>query len=188
MTVGERTLGLAGDLVERQLAEEAQGDDLAVRLGEGRDGGAHVRRTLGADGEHRRVRARARRDRLRVAGGRTPDRGSVAAAAGRVEPADRAPLPDLAQRDADRDPRQPRPERAVAAPAGERAIGGHEGLLGGILGLVQVAEDPMAGPDDGCRFALDEVAVGVAVAGEDGVDDRAITALIIGTGRWSARV
>ena len=63
---------------------------------------------------------------------------------------------------------------------GERAIGGHEGLLGGVLGLVQVAEDPVAGPDDRGRLALDEAAEGVAVPGEDGLDRRAVAGEVIG--------
>jgi len=71
-------------------------------------------------------------------------------------------------------------ERAVAPPAGERAVGGHERLLGGVLGLMQIAEDAMAGPDDRHRLAFDELPVGIPVACEDGIDDRALIAVVVG--------
>ena len=45
----ERTFRLAGDLLERELAEEAQDHDLAVGLRERGDGGPEVGGTLGAD-------------------------------------------------------------------------------------------------------------------------------------------
>ena len=172
----ERPLRLTRDLLERQVAEEAQRDDLAVRLGQGGDGAADVGGPLRANGDARRVR---RCDRGRST-------ASVAAAAADPPVGSSAPVgssqvterrwPRLAQSDPDRDPGQPRAERAVAAPARERAVGGHERLLGGVLGLVQVAEDAVAGPDDRGRFALDEEAEGIAVAGEHGIDDRAVIA------------
>ena len=95
--------------------------------------------------------------------------------------------PSTPQRETDRDARQPRSERTVAAPARERPIGGHESLLGDVLGLVQVAEDPMAGAHDRRGFALDELAEGISVAGEHGIDDRAVGAVMVGPGRggWS---
>ena len=138
---------------------------------------------LGAQREHRGIGAGADRDRLRVAGRRRRIATAGHAAGRRVEPADGAPLADLAQGDADRDAGQPRTERALAAPARERSVGGHERLLRGVLGLVEVAEDPMAGPDDRRRFALDQMPIGITVAGEDGVDDGAVTALVVRTGR-----
>ena len=73
-------------------------------------------------------------------------------------------LTGLAQSDPDRDARQPRTERSVATPARQRTVRGHERLLRGVLGLVEVAEDPMAGPDDRRRLALDEPAEGISVA------------------------
>jgi len=51
-----------GDLVERQLAEEPQGDDLAVRLVEQRDCAPHRIGTLGVERQRERVgRGRGRR-------------------------------------------------------------------------------------------------------------------------------
>ena len=41
----------------------------------------------------------------------------------------------------------------------------------------------MAGAHDGRRFALDQMPIGVAVAGEDGIDDRAVSVLVVRTGR-----
>jgi len=35
---------------------------------------------------------------------------------------------------------------------------------------MEIAEDPMAGADDGGRFAFDEEPEGVAIAGQDGLD------------------
>ena len=96
-------------------------------------------------------------------------------------------LPDTPQRDANGDPRQPRAERPVATPARERAIRGHEGLLGDVLRLVQVAEDPMACAHDRSRLAVDQVTKRLPVAGEDGIDDRALRAVTVGPrgGGWS---
>ena len=114
------------------------------------------------------------------------DRASSAAAAGsvrsgsagsgRIDPGDGPPAAGLAERDAHRDPGQPCPERSFAAPARERAIRGHERFLGRILGLVQVAEDAVAGANDRRRFALHEQAVGVAITGQHGIDDRPLIA------------
>ena len=47
---------------------------------------------------------------------------------------------------------------------------GHERLLGGILGFVEVAEDAVARSDDGRRLAVDEEPERVPIAGQDGVD------------------
>ncbi len=153
------------------------------RYGSGRAATALRRsaRALGAHDDHRRVRLRPRRHRLRVR-----DVGaSGVRRIPRLEPRDRSPFAGLPDGDAHRDARQPGAERTVAAPAGERAIGGHECLLGSVLGFVQVAEHPMARPDDRCRFTLDQVAIGIAIAGEDGVHDRAVIALIPGADRGS---
>ena len=173
----ERSTGLAGDLVEAQLAEEPQRDDLAVRLGERRRRRARTsvaRSARRASDDGSVMRPRPSSDAWSIAADRS---GRVVRRRSRPNGSRHAtdrPLAGLAQGDPDRDARQPRPERAVAAPAGERAIGGHECLLGGILGLVEVAEDPVAGPDDRRRLALDEAAEGVAVAGEDGLDRGAV--------------
>ena len=107
--------------------------------------------------------------------------------AGRVDPGHGLALADTPQREADRDARQPRSEGTVAAPARERPIGGHESLLGDVLGLMEVAEDPMAGPHDRRGFALDELAKGISVASEHGIDDGAVGAVMVwpGRGGWS---
>ncbi len=104
---------------------------------------------------------------------------------GRIEPRDAASLAGLAEGDPDRDAGQPGTERSVATPAGERSIRGHEGLLGGVLGFMQVPEDPMARPDDRRGLSIDEVAEGVTVAGEDGIDDGPVIAALgrLGAGR-----
>jgi hypothetical protein len=99
--------------------------------------------------------------------------------AGRVQPGDRTSLADLTKRDPDGDACQPRTERSVTSPARERSICGHECLLGSVLGLVEVSEDSVAGPDDRRRFSLDDVTVRVTVACEDRVDHDTVTALIV---------
>lgn len=43
---------------------------------------------------------------------------------------------------------------------------------------MEIAEDSMASPDDGCAFALDQDAECVSVTGEDGIDDRSIVAAV----------
>jgi hypothetical protein len=47
---------------------------------------------------------------------------------------------------------------------------------------MEVAEDPIAGPDDVGRFAFDEGPEGVAIAGQDGPDCRAFRQLVDGKG------
>ena len=71
-------------------------------------------------------------------------------------------------REAHPDPAEPGPEGPVGAPGRERPVGDHEGLLGDILGLGEVPEDAIAGPDEGRPFALHERPKRVAVAGKDG--------------------
>ncbi|HEY8632274.1 MAG TPA: hypothetical protein VIL50_03900, partial [Candidatus Limnocylindrales bacterium] len=60
-----------------------------------------------------------------------------------------------------------------AAPTGEAPEGGHECLLGGVLGLVEIAEDAMARADDTSRFAVDEDPERVTIAGQDSLDSGA---------------
>jgi hypothetical protein len=170
----ERAFGLPRDLLEREFAEEPEDHDFAIWLRQSGDRGPKGRRTLRPKGMRRRVGRRA-----------SPKRGRRDGVATRVvrrglEPCDRPSLTDPSQRDANGDAGQPRTKRSVVAPAGERTIGSHECLLGGILGLVQVTEDAVAGPDDGRRLSLDEVAVRVAVTTEDCIDDGTLGAL---TGR-----
>jgi len=57
---------------------------------------------------------------------------------------------------------------------------------------MEIAEDPMAGPDDRCALSVDQDAKRVAVAGEDSIDDRAVISTLvralgrIGTGDGSS--
>ncbi len=88
---------------------------------------------------------------------------------GRVDPGHVAAALGASQRDPNGDPGQPRSERTVATPRGEAPKGRHEGLLGRILGLMEIAEDAMAGPQDGWTFALHEHAECIAIAGQDGI-------------------
>ena len=88
-----------------------------------------------------------------------------------IDPVDRAGLVRAAQGDVERDPADPGRERAVTAPCGQRAVGGHERLLGGIFGRVAIAKHPVADAGDGRQVALDQHRIRVAVAGEDIGDD-----------------
>jgi hypothetical protein len=45
---------------------------------------------------------------------------------------------------------------------------------------VEIAEDAMTGPDDRRGLAFHELPVGVPVAGEDNLDDRAIIEVVVG--------
>ena len=106
--------------------------------------------------------------RDRIVGGHRALAGSQG-----VAPRDGPSLAGLSQRDPDPDPRQPRTEWPLPSPARELPIRGHHGLLRGILGVGPIPEDPMARPNERDRFALDQAAEGLAVAGQDGVDDGA---------------
>lgn len=152
--------GLGGDLVEAQLAEEAQRDDLAIGLVETADRRAESCGALGSKGTHCRIRT-----------SRKVDAGRRIA---RIDPCHVASALGSAERDPDGDARQPGPERSVATPAGEAPEGGHEGLLGGVLGIVEVAEDSVAGADDRGRLAIDEDPERVAIAGKHGLDSGAL--------------
>ncbi len=166
----EGSTGLGGDLHEAELAEEPQGDDLAIGLIQPGDRAPKVGGALGADRGQSGIRAARKVDR----------RGRIR----RIDPGDVAAALGPADRDPDRDPRQPGAEGTVAAPTGKAAERNHEGLLGRILGLMEIAEDAMAGANDGSRFAIDEDPERVTVAGQDGVDRSAfIKALMSVTGR-----
>ncbi|MEA2619972.1 MAG: hypothetical protein QOC97_745 [Chloroflexota bacterium] len=45
---------------------------------------------------------------------------------------------------------------------------------------MQIAEDAMAGPDDGHGLTFDKLPIGIPVAGEDGIDDRSLITEVIG--------
>jgi hypothetical protein len=155
----ERTTRLGGDLVEAQFTEEAQGDDLAIWLVQAADRRPDPGGALGPQRGDRGIRA-----------ARQVDAGSRLV---RIDPGHVAPGLGPTERDPDGDPRQPRPERTVAAPAGEAPEGGHERFLSCVLGLMKVPDDAVAGADDGSRFPLDEDPERVPVTGQDGLDSGA---------------
>lgn len=155
----ERPARLGRDLVEAQLAEETQGDDLAIRLVEPRNGRPDAGGALGSEGADRRILPAGQID----AGGRV----------GWVDPRDVVTTLRPAKGDPHRDPGDPGAERTVTAPAGQTPEGGHEGLLRGVLGLMEIAEDAMAGADDRGRFAVDEDPERVTIAGQDSLDSGA---------------
>jgi hypothetical protein len=49
-----------------------------------------------------------------------------------------------------------------------------KGLLGSVLGLVEISEDAVAGADDRGRFTLHEDPERVPIAGQDGFDGSAL--------------
>jgi hypothetical protein len=155
----QRPTSLGGDLVEAQLAKEAEGDHFTVRLIESADRGLDACCALRPQ----------RGDRGIETAGQV-DAGRWIA---RVDPGDIAPALRTPERDADSDPRQPGPEWPVSAPAREASEGGHERLLGGVLGLVEIAENAVAGADDGGRLVLDEDPERVSIASQDGIDSGA---------------
>lgn len=158
------------DLGQGKVAEEAQEDDLAIRLVERRDGPANG---IGPLGFHRDV---GRVGRQRGSSGR---RSRQAAAVwlyqDRIEAHYWAPAAGPPERNPHRNPAQPGAKRPGRLPAGERAIGDHECLLGCVFGFVEVAQDPVAGADDGGRLAIDEDAKGLSIAAEhEGNDPRSL--------------
>lgn len=156
----QRPAGLVGDLLEAQFSKEPQRDDLPIGLVETPDGGADPDRTFGTE----------RRDR----GVRTTRQVDSGRRIGRIDPGDIPPALGAAERDSDGDPGHPRPERAFATPGGQASKGGHEGLLRGVLGLVEVAEHAMARSQDGGTLALDEEPERVPVAAQDSIDSGAL--------------
>ncbi len=72
--------------------------------------------------------------------------------------------PAVARRDAD----QPGTRSAVAAVAGQGSVGEHEGLLRGVLGVLDPAQDPVARPEDAGCLEVDEGAEGILVPCREG--------------------
>ena len=163
---------LGGDLVEAQLAEEPQGHDFAIWLVELAHGRADSGGALGPQGGDRGIDPARQVD----AGQRV----------GWIDPGYVTALPSSAEGDPDGDPGQPRPERAFAPPRSQASECGHESLLGRILGLVKVAEDPMAGTNDRSRFAVDEDSERVPIAGQNSLDSSAFIDDLDG-GNWRER-
>jgi hypothetical protein len=163
------TACLSRNLVEAQVAEEPEGDDLSIRLVEPRDRRPDTRGAFGTQRADRRVRATGHVD----SGGRI----------GRVDPAHLAATLRSTNGDPDRDARDPGAEGSLAAPAGEAAEGSHERLLRGILGLVEIPEDAVAGADDRGRFAIDEEPERIAIASQDSLDSGAFID-DLGVGNW----
>jgi hypothetical protein len=149
-----------GDLIEAQLAEEAQCDDLAIRLVESADCRSDPGGTLQSQGADRRIQPSRQVDTGRRV--RRVDPGHVATALGSAES------------DADGNPRQPRTEGSVMPPPCEALEGGHEGFLGCVLGLLEIAEDAMAGANDSGRFMIDEDPERIAIASQDSIDNGAL--------------
>jgi hypothetical protein len=156
----ERPAGLVGDLAEGEVAEEPKRDHLAIGLVEASQSLANVGRALGAERQ----------------GCRIGSAGLVRcpAGVGRIEPRDGSPLLRSTDSDANRDPGQPGTERPVLTPRAERAEGGHECLLGRVLGFVEVTEHSMAGTNDRRALALNEDPERIAIAGKDAADDGSI--------------
>jgi hypothetical protein len=150
---------LVGDLVEAQLAEEAEGDRLSIWLVEPADGRPDPGCVLGSQGRDRRIRPARQVDASRRIH--------------RVDPGHIAPALGAAERDPDGDPGQPGPERTVTTPRGQAPEGGHEGLLGSILGFMEIAEDAMAGSQDRRTIASHEEPERVSIACQDGIDSGA---------------
>jgi hypothetical protein len=152
----ERAPGLAGDLPERQVAEESQRDNLPIRLIETGDSVANVGSALGTERERCRVRCTGH-----VLGG-----SRVLG----VQPSNRLSALRATDGDPDGNPREPRAERAVLAPCAKCPEGGHERFLGCVFGLVDVAQHPMAGTNNRRTLALDEDPEHIAIAREDAGD------------------
>ena len=165
----EGSLGLLGDLGQRQVPEEPERDDLAVRLLERCDRGPDVHLSLLPE-----------RRSSRILGGRTGAMASrrqavgIGIRAGRIDPGYRPSRGRHPNGDADGGPDDPGPDGPLCAPGPERAVGGHERILGSVLGLVEAAEDPVAGPDHRSGFAVDDRPERIAVTVEDASDDGCI--------------
>jgi hypothetical protein len=163
----QRATRLDGDLVEAHLAEEPQGHDFAVWLIEAAHGDPEAFRTLGEKAGGRRIGSAFDVD---------PGRWVT-----RIDPRDVPTSLGATDRDPDGDPGQPSAERACLTPPREAPERDHERLLRGILGLVEVAEDPVTGADHGSRFLVDEKAERLPISREDGldrgafIDDRGLT-------------
>ena len=114
--------------------------------------------------------------RIAAAGAHAVVARPVGSAVERVEPGDLLALGGPPDGEPDGDPRQPGAERPVGPPGRERPVRDHERLLGDVLGLGAIAEDPGAGRDDRATLALDELPEGSAVPGEHGIDDLALIA------------
>jgi hypothetical protein len=155
----KRPAGLIGDLAERQIAEESEGDDLAIWLIELNKGSSDVGCAL-----------RTKRGVRRVG----PTGHVARAGIHRIEPDEGSPSLRAANGDSHGDARQPGSEGTVLTPRPERSEGGHECLLRSILGLVEVSKYPMAGANDGWTLALDQAPECFAVTGQDALDDRSV--------------
>ena len=168
----QRPTRLGGDLIEAQLAEEAQGDDLAIGVVEPADGRPDPSSTLCPQRGDRRV----------LATWQSNAGGGIA----RVDPRDIAPALRSAKCDPDGDPRQPGPERTIVPPAGQASERGHECLLGCVFGLMNIPEDAVAGANDGSRLVLHEDSERVPIAGQNSLDDGAFIN-DLGTDVWGLK-
>jgi hypothetical protein len=164
------TRGL-GDLGKRALAEESEGDDLAIGFLEPCDRGAELRITLADDRRGRRIAWARQVDRRHLSDDRSLPGHRFGTAAERVETDDRTSTGRLTKRDPHGNPGQPCTEWAFATPRAQRAKCRHEGLLGGIFGLVEIAENAIARSDHDRRLAFDQSAIRLPITIEDRPDD-----------------
>lgn len=157
-------------LGQREFPEEAKGNDLAVGFLEARD---RCSKSVGAlpaqDDLGRVVRPSRRLGSTELRGRRTERSGGGWLDPGQLtRPGSAA---GVSQGNANGDPGEPCSERSVGSPCTKCAIGGHEGLLGSVLGIVQIAKDSVADPDDGTGLSLDQLPKRVAIAAQDGSHD-----------------
>jgi hypothetical protein len=138
-----------GDPVE--VAEDDRDPELLGHLGEG-----------GLDGD-------GGGDRLaELAAGGDGQAGVLGVEVGQAGP---APATGLVGGGVHRDPVQPGREGGRPPEAGGLAEGGQERLLGGVLGVLPVAEDPQAEPVDAAFVARDQLAEGPRVASQVGGEE-----------------
>lgn len=70
----------------------------------------------------------------------------------------------------DRDPSEPGTERPIAPVRRQCTIGPEEGVLGRILRLDRIANDPLADADHGLGLPVHERPERLLIAGDDGID------------------
>jgi len=150
-----------GDLLEGKIAVEAQEDDVPLVHRQRRDGVKDGGSLLQAQGRRLGIMARLEHrspwiERLGV-------QADLLAAGG--EPGDRHPNGDAPE---------PGTERTLAPKRGEGSVRSQECVLGDVLGLAWVAEDPLTSGDHGLGLAFDERAKRLVVARDDGIDKLAV--------------
>lgn len=147
-----------GDLIERQVGEEAHRDHAALLRGQRGDGSDDLLSALvieqAPDGIVLDVRSW--QPVLRTL---------------RVDPHTLRTLPGTGHRQPQRDAPEPGPERSVTTVGRQRPVCPQERLLGDVLGLVRVAQDSAAERQDIARLTLDQDTEGLLVPGEHRVHE-----------------